>query len=230
LEVAADSGLLVAGGSTNEASDTGRLVPLVEEARLHGPVEVTGVVADSGYFKEDDVAALEDSGLDVIVPDSTTACKMRRGEPLGQQGEIVFERIEGRNAYRCPEGNILDRMGKPSADGTAKYRARRECTGCPVAGSCLKDPNAKRRNMRLRLQTERITAYLAAFADPAVRVAYYARGPAVETIFAYIRRIIGFVRWSVRWILEGGGRSRIAQMHVPSPQTAQRLGNQRAAA
>lgn len=198
LEVAADSGLLVAGGSTNEASDTGRLVPLVEEARLHDPAPVSGVVADSGYFKEDDVAALQDSGLDVVVPDSTTACKMRRGEPLGEKGEIKFERIEGRHAYRCPAGNILDRIGKPSGDGTAKYRARRECTGCPLAGSCLKDPNAKRRNLRVRAQADRFSSYLAGFADPLVRAAYYARGPAVETVFAFLRRIVGFVQWSVR--------------------------------
>ena len=149
---------------------------------------------------------------------------------MGQQGEIVFERIEGRNAYRCPEGNILDRMGKPSADGTAKYRARRECTGCPVAGSCLKDPNAKRRNMRLRLQTERITAYLAGFADPAVRVAYYARGPAVETIFAYIRRIIGFVRWSVRGSSKVAAEAELLKCTYQVRKLHSVLGNQRAAA
>src|SRR5208283_4299779 len=120
LEVVSDSGLLVAGGSTNESSDTGRLVPLVEEAREHDPAVVTQVAADSGYFEANDVVALQDSGLEVVVPDSVTACKMRRNEPLGQTSKIVFERIEGQNAYRCPEGRILDRVGKPSADGAAK--------------------------------------------------------------------------------------------------------------
>src|SRR5271157_2667909 len=198
LEVVSDSGLLVAGGSTNESSDTGRLVPLVEEAREHDPAVVTQVAADSGYFEANDVVALQDSGLEVVVPDSVTACKMRRNEPLGQTSKIVFERIEGQNAYRCPEGRILDRVGKPSADGAAKYRARKDCTGCPLAGSCLEKPTVKRRTLWIRAHSDRIVPYLAGFAEPVVRAAYYARGPTVETVFAFLRRIVGFVRWSVR--------------------------------
>lgn len=198
LEVVSDSGLLVAGGSTNESSDTGRLVPLVEEARKHDPAVVTQVTADSGYFEANDVVALQDSGLDVVVPDSVTACKMRRKEPPGQASKIVFERIEGQNAYRCPEGRILDRVGKPSADGAAKYRARKDCTGCPLAGSCLEKPTVKRRTLWIRAHSDRIVPYLAGFAEPVVRAAYYARGPTVETVFAFLRRIVGFVRWSVR--------------------------------
>jgi hypothetical protein len=198
LEVASDSGLLVAGGSTNAPSDTGRLVPLVEEARKHDPAGVSEVAADSGYFEASDIVALQDSGVEVVVPDSVTAGKMRRKQPLGNGNEIVFERVEGQNAYRCPEGRILDRVGKPGADGAAKYRARKDCTGCPLASRCLKSSKVKKRTLQIRGHVDRIVPYLERFFEPFVRAAYYARGPAVETVFAYLRRIVGFGRWSVR--------------------------------
>ncbi len=198
LEVAADSGSLVAGGSTNAGSDTGRLAPLIEEARLHDPAGVSGVVADSGYFDAGDVVGLQDSGLEVVVPDATTAGQMRRGGVKEREDAIKFERVPGKDAFRCPEGRILYRLGKPEANGKTKYRPEKECTDCPLAGSCLKGPNAKRRTLSVRPHSERIRSYLASFAGDILRAAYYARGPAIETVFAYLRRIVGFERWSVR--------------------------------
>ena len=40
--------------------------------------------------------------------------------------------------------------------------------------------------------------YLAGFKDPEIRKAYYARGPAIETIFAVLRTTMQFSRWTVR--------------------------------
>jgi transposase len=198
LEAAVDSGVWVAGGSTNLASDSGRLVPLVDEARKHDPVQVSEVLADSGYFSAPDVIALQDAGAQVIVPDSTTAYQMRRGEEISPAPTVHFEPVEGINAYRCSEGNILYRRDKPDKTGRVTYRAHRECTGCPLATICLTDPNAKRRTLSIRMHAERITPYLREFNDPEMQHKYYARGPSVETVFAVLRRILGFTQWSVR--------------------------------
>ena len=40
--------------------------------------------------------------------------------------------------------------------------------------------------------------YLDLFATPEMRKAYYARGPAVETIFGFLRTVMQCMRWSVR--------------------------------
>ena len=40
--------------------------------------------------------------------------------------------------------------------------------------------------------------YADQFRDPEVRKAYNARGPAIETVFAVIRSVLGFDRWHVR--------------------------------
>ena len=198
LEAAVDSGILVAGGTTNRASDCGRLLPLVKDASVHDPAQVSEVVADSGYFSAPDVVELQDAGVDVVVPDSTTASQMRRGREISPAGAVHFEPVEGINAYRCPQGNVLYRRDKPDKSGRVTYRAHRECTGCPLAAICLTNPSAKRRTLSIRLHADRITPYLRGFSDSQIQSKYYARGPGVETVFAVLRRILGFSQWSVR--------------------------------
>lgn len=195
LEVAADSGSLVAGGSTNAASDTGRLAPLVKEARLHDPATITDVVADSGYFDADDVVGLQDSGVRVVVPDATTAGQMRKNDVTQEAND--FQRIEGEDAYRCPNGRTLHRI-EAKRRNSKRYRPKEECTDCPLASTCLKNKGAKRRTISVRPHAERIWTYLKTFGEEVTRATYYARGPAIETVFAYLRRIIGFTHWSVR--------------------------------
>jgi transposase len=196
LEVAADSGLLVAGGTTNAPIDTGRLSGLVEAAKaVTGKVDE--VAADSGYFDANQLVELMDSGVNVVVPDATTASNMRRGEFPDQSDRVQFERMEDRDAYRCPQGNVLT-LRRREPNGRAQYEAVRSCRGCPLADKCLQRPNARRRTIWVRSQAERITPYLAGFADPSVQAKYYARGPGVETVFALLKRILGFRQWSVR--------------------------------
>lgn len=198
LEVAVDSGLLVAGGSTNAAHDAGRLTPLVEAAKANGCAEVTQVLADSGYFTGEEIVALQDAGLEVVVPDATTAGLMRGKGQASPEETIRFEKIQGRNAFICPQGNVLVYKSRGAKDKRARYRAVNECTGCPLAGRCLKNPKAKRRTYCVQTYSERIKAYLQSFETPEMRAKYYSRGPGVETVFAVIRRILGFVSWSVR--------------------------------
>lgn len=198
LELAVDSGVLVAGSSTSEPSDTGRLQPLVKEAQIHDPAPVKAVVADSGYFDACDIVSLESEGLEVVVPDSTTVSRMRKGEPVSQEDPVHFEKVDGRDAYRCPEGNILTRKGPVGKRGRFLYRASKPCTDCPLAQVCLKNPGAKRRTLSVRPHAERMKPYLQSFDDPATRSKYYARGPGVETAFAVFRQILRFVHWSVR--------------------------------
>jgi hypothetical protein len=197
LEVAVDNGVVVAGKTMNAATDSGGLLPTVLDACQNDAAAVTEVVADSAYFLAEDILELQDAGLKVVVPDSTTACKMRRGEKIGARQAIDFTPIEGQDAYRCPQGNELRPCGS-TRTGTRRYRASRPCTDCPLAELCLPKPGTKFRNLSMRAHHERITPYLATFDDPKMREKYYARGPGVETVFAVLRRILGFVQWSVR--------------------------------
>lgn len=197
LEAVTDSGVLVHTSTTNAASDSGRLQPLVESAASGGSVPVVSVVADSGYFEADQIVALQDAGIEVVVPDSTTAGHMR-GRQRPSEDRVLFEKIEGRNAYECPAGNVLSYVGRVKGRKTLQYRAVRECVGCPLADRCLSKPGTKHRTISVRPQEARMKPYMASFDEPEMRAKYYARGPAIETVFAFIRTVLGFSRWSLR--------------------------------
>jgi len=199
FEVAADGGLLVAGGSCNAGGDTGRLMPLLDEAQKNDPVPVTSVSADSGYFEGGTIAKLLATDLDVVIPDATTAGAMRRPEPEPKD-KIEFTKIEGRNAYICPEGNVLTYKDGWDSGGQrfTQYKTKNICTDCPLADRCLSKPTNKYRYINIQQYGAELKDYLAGFKDPEIRKAYYARGPAIETIFAVLRTTMQFSRWTVR--------------------------------
>jgi transposase len=198
LEVAVDSGVIVAGSTNNHATDSGHLLPMVFEACQNDPAPVSEVAADSAYFLAEDVVELEDAGIEAVVPDSATAGKMRRGEPIAKEQTVSFTPVQGKDAFLCPMGNELRLCDLRAKGGARKYRAARPCTGCPLAQVCLQKPGTKRRTLSVRPHNDRISKYLSRFDDPQVCTRYHARGPCVETVFAFLRRVLGFAQWSVR--------------------------------
>jgi hypothetical protein len=200
FEVAADSGMIVAGGSNNSPTDTGHLKPLLEQAQKNDPVLVTQVLADSGYYEGGTIVELQSAGLEVVVPDATTAGSMRRGFPEPPVEPVEFTKIEGRNAYCCPQGNVLTQKNRWESGGQTfrQYKATKLCTGCPLADRCLSKPTNKYRSFRVQQYGSQLREYLDKFKDPDIRSLYYSRGPKVETIFGGVRTTQKFIRWSVR--------------------------------
>jgi hypothetical protein len=200
FEAAADSGLLVAGQTHNGSTDNDRLGILLAEARKTDPVPITQVSADSGYYSGGIVNELVgQKDLEVIVPDSATACAMRRPcEP--DPDPIEFTPVEGRNAYICSKGKLLTAT-KPefrSGQWFTTYVAQTSCLDCPSASKCLKSPNAKKRNLIIGEFHDTLKQHLAQFSTPEGKALYYARGPAIETVFSFIRNTLNFNRWSLR--------------------------------
>jgi transposase len=210
-EVAVDTGLLVAHETTQSGNDNDRLEPLVTAARAHEPDGLTSVTGDSGYFSGDAVGKLAREGLDLCVPDCNTAGDLHRGQPVGtirakSQGKIAFEYDAEANVFRCPEGNTLrpHQQRRQCGQKVQIYRAERECAGCPLAGECLVRPNAKHRRLQRGEYEAELVAARERFNQREHQTRYRARGPAVETVFGFLRTALGFRRWSLR------GKKRVA--------------------
>jgi len=122
FEVAVDNGLVVAGGSCQEAHDSSRLEPLVEQAREHEPPGVTAVDGDSGYYSGRALERLLAAGLDTCLPDNYTACDLHRGLPVGTEREkrdgrrgLVYE--PEADQFRCSQGKVIPRKGQRQQSG-----------------------------------------------------------------------------------------------------------------
>ncbi len=205
LQIGADQGLLVAAYTSQEANDNPELESVVEAARANEPDGVVAVDADSGYFGGDAVARLIEAGVDTCIPDARTACDLHRGDPVGterrrQWGEVPFVYDEGADSYRCPEGNRLSlkRTCLHGGQTVKAYRAERSCAECPLAAKCLKHPTAKRRTLKRGVHEPVLAQARARFEALGHRQRYRLRGPAIETVFGFLRATLGYIRWRLR--------------------------------
>jgi len=205
LEVAVDSGLIVCARTSQTGPDAGRLMGLIEAAKEHEPDGISHVTADSGYFGTDNIVALEESGIHTCIPDGMTACDLRKGLPSGSTKLSVMSAVEmvfdpENNCFLCPEGNILKFNQKIKSDGqtVSFYKAKRECTGCPIREQCMTNVTAKRRVLKVGEHRDQIKELLERFNSREQQQMYHDRGKNVETKFAFCRVQLGFTRWLLR--------------------------------
>jgi transposase len=207
FEVAVDreAGLLVVGQTTQEGNDNARLEPLVAAAQAHEPDGVKAADGDCGYYQGDALARLILAGIDTCVPDSNTACDLHRGQPIGTtrartQGEVPLLYVTATDHYVCPEGNELRPRQQRQARGqwVTVYRATRDCRGCPQANACLQQASARRRTLSVGRYAARLTAARERFAEAAHQERYHHRGEVVETVFGFLRAVLGYHGWLLR--------------------------------
>jgi transposase len=207
FEVAVDreDGLLVVGQTTQATHDNERLEPLIAAAAEHEPEGVKAADGDCGFYSGDAIARLIADGIDVCVPDSNTAGDLHRDRRVGTTRERGQEWVElvydaAANCYRCPEGNELHPSQQREHGGQFVwvYRAQRDCTGCPRTTECLRQAKAKRRTVKVGPSHDVLEADRQRFNDPAHRERYRHRGEAVETVFGFVRGVLGYTRWLLR--------------------------------
>jgi len=208
-EVVTDNGHVIVGQTSSSGSDNARLLPLVEAAKPEEPAGIKAVDAHSGYYSGDGVATLLLAGIDTCIPDSNTAADLHRGQPPGTllartRGSVTFIFDALADVYRCPQDNVLAPVQWKQAGGQRVhyYRAQHACRGCPLAGSCLSQPKAKYRTLAVSEHHDILQAARERFADPEHVQRYHRRADAVETVFGFMRSVLGYTRWMLR----GGDR------------------------
>ena len=201
-----DTGLLVAGQTTQE-NDARRLEPLVEAATPHEPCGVVAVTGDSGYYQGEAIARLSESGIDTCVPDGMTAHKMRDGSLASAPSPTALRYDAERDVFICAKEKRLVPTNKRYRGGREMqlYRVEEDCTGCPLAAMCFQNKPGKWRETARALEPDNpVDVALAQFLKPERQERYRNRGKVVETVFAFLRRVLGYSRWMVR------GRERVS--------------------
>jgi hypothetical protein len=214
FEVAVDreAGLLVAALVSQDASDNARLEAVVAAAQVHEPNGVQAVDADSGFYRGGAIGRLQAAGIDTCVPDSNTAGDLHRGQPAGTgreagRGQVRFTYEPERDLFCCPEGNelVYSQTSEQGGQRVTQYKAQRDCRGCPLAGQCLTQANARHRTVKVGEYQAVLEAARQRFNEPEHRERYRHRGEVVETVFGFVRGTLGYVRWQLR------GKEKVAQ-------------------
>jgi transposase len=107
VQVAVSEGQIVIAAHPGEgANDPGQLEPTVEQAQANltriGVTEpIEDVVADGGYWHTEQIAALQEQGIRVLVPPSNGKARTPdRMQPEAQQMNALLASEEGKHAYR----------------------------------------------------------------------------------------------------------------------------------
>ena len=92
------------------------------------PRQATG---DTKYGTIENIKALEDQGIRAYVP----LPNWEERYEVWSASHFCYE--PEADQYRCPQGQILQRVGVVGPDGRQLYRAPASvCNGCPVKGQC----------------------------------------------------------------------------------------------
>ncbi len=135
-QVAVDSKhkLIVEQETTNAGSDLGLLAPTASAAKQVLQVEQIKVVADSGYYKGEDIAACEAAGIEAYVARPQRGPAVRNG--FFRKEEFHYDAQN--DLYICPGGHQLH----PRYHSTGKdhdsigYCNRDACRRCELKSRC----------------------------------------------------------------------------------------------
>lgn len=184
-QVAVDTGsTFVAGCSlSNEANDFGQMEPVLSAVKSQSAVELTQVVADSGFDSSPNHEAVQAHGAEGFI-------RPRKDH------SVVFARDE-RGVLRCPAGH------RPSLTHTTKsglaydvYRVS-QCRNCPLKEGCGLKGKASQKEMAVRRGTrpELRTENSKRCQSPEGQALLRLRGPTVELAFARMKALFGFRRF-----------------------------------
>ncbi len=154
-----DDHLIVATRVTQNATDNGSLVPMVEEVERQCQARPERVTGDSGFFSGQGLREMKQRGIDLYVPDNNLRHEMR----TGKRAEGI-----GQSRIRDPEHQRM-REKLRSAAGRAQYR-RRQAVVEPVFG-IVKEQRGMRKFRRRGLAAVTTEWTLAAIAYNLTRMA-----------------------------------------------------------
>jgi transposase len=132
---------------TQDGNDQNQLAPMALLAKETLGVEVLTVVADSGYFKGEQIKQCVDAQITPYAPEPD------KSRPIREQGrysrdKFIFDREN--NRYTCPAGEPLTQTGQPyekRGQKMVRYTSRTStCKDCLLRSSCLAE-NAKMKNL-----------------------------------------------------------------------------------
>jgi len=189
-----ESGVIVAGDLTNDASDTRHLPEMVEDVRelrdelnISKTDEKTVMTADRGYFSIENIKQ-EGQGIELLIAARREGKEESTESKDGVYWLEKFEYIKESDSWRCPSGRLLVREKKQVLHGRPLLR-RYECFDCEVClfrRHCLK-PGEQRRTLLVKRKQLIRAEMRARLKQPEKQAIYRKRKWVAEQVFGQIK-------------------------------------------
>ena len=194
-EKSGTSGMLVTAlDVVDEANDTARLTPIVEQAEEVTGVRVPMTLADAGYFAGKHVAKFHRRGHQVVMPDMARPTN----HPYHKD---QFSYDEENDRFICPHGQRLPSAGhKDNKSKKARvYRIESAsiCRDCPAFGVCTTNA-LYGRTVEIGIHEAALRRHRSWMATEEAKRAYRRRMALVEPLFAILKNQLGARRFTLR--------------------------------
>jgi transposase len=185
------NGVIVAADVTTEANDSRQLAPMIDQVQENLGKNADSTVADSGYDTAEGLGHAERRGAPVIVHSK------QRLENAGPYHTSRFTYDNERDDVVCPRGERLRAIGTTRHRNKPYPVQRYRCQvmTCPVRTDCSRDP--KGRVVEISPHYGAVMRNRQRLAEPSSREALRKRGATIERIFAEIKHVMAFRRWTV---------------------------------
>ena len=121
---------------TADGNDTQQLAPVAQEVKAILDVDTLEVVADAGYFNQQQIRQCLDNGITPYVP-----VPEHHGSKEGTRlPRTAFTFEEDANRYRCPQGQYLQFRRAVTEDERTAFNyvsTAATCATCPLRTRCL---------------------------------------------------------------------------------------------
>ena len=187
-------GVVVAADVTNEANDGGQLAPMIDQVEHNLGENAETTVADRGYDTAEGLGHAEQKRVRVVV-----ASKVRL-QDVGPYHASRFTYEADSDQVQCPLGERLARRGTNKHKHKPYPLQTYHCavTTCPVRRECSRDPRG--RVIEIGPHHNAVVRNRQRSTEPSGREALRRRGATIERLFAEIKEVLRFRRWTVNGI------------------------------
>jgi len=196
--VADPSGIIVAADVVNEASDNGQLVPMLDQVKENVGTVAQENLADGVFFSSSQIGLAEERKYEVLIsaPSSESpASPYPKANPY-HTGRFIYD--EDRDCCICPQGQELPywrtRVRNRNKNAVRIYRCH-VYGRCPHRRECSK--NKQGRKIEISVHHKALERQRAKREDPEKKRLLARRKAIIEPVFAWIKRQLGFERWTV---------------------------------
>ena len=181
------NGLIVHTDVVNDNNDVRQFRDQIEQADKVLEARCRVACGDAGYACTEELKAIDEQGIKVIVPSQDQV----RKKPLGPFGRDKFVYDRKRDCYLCPEGQVLRYRKTDFKTRQRTYQVTHPsiCHRCRNFGECTK---AKQGRAIVVLLDQEIKERLEVqYASPESQVIYQRRKQRVEHPFGHLKRNLG---------------------------------------
>jgi hypothetical protein len=190
---------------TQEAGDTGQLLPALERLEAEAGQPPRQALVDGGYTSRENVVATAQRGIDLIGPppqsevQKQTLYQIRGVAPEFRPEKFAFDAVT--NTYTCPAGKTLRYKSRRTRVGQTQYTYEAEagdCAACPHKASCCPTKTQGGRSLVRAEDSPEMAAFRAKMETPEAKAVYRKRGQVAEFPHLCIKERFGLRRFSVR--------------------------------